>query len=90
MLFTDADTVHLPGSIEKSIAEARDRGCNCFPTPRPGRQVVLGAAFQPVVFGELARIYDYDVINDPGNSLAAANGQFILINRQTYSRIGGQ
>jgi glycosyltransferase involved in cell wall biosynthesis len=90
LLFTDADTIHLPGSIEKSIAEARDRGVQLLSySPGQDARSFWERAFQPVVFGELARVYDYDVINDPGNSLAAANGQFILINRQTYSRIGG-
>jgi len=42
----------------------------------------------PVVFAELASRYRPKDVSDP-NSPAAANGQYILINRKAYEAVGG-
>ncbi len=43
----------------------------------------------PVVFAELARQYSPSKVSDPASPIAAANGQYILIRRETYDAIGG-
>jgi hypothetical protein len=43
----------------------------------------------PPVFAELARQYPPSKVSDPASSVAAANGQFILIRRETYEAVGG-
>jgi hypothetical protein len=43
----------------------------------------------PVVFAELARQYSPGSVNDPASSIAAANGQYLLIEKETYDAIGG-
>ena len=56
------------------------------------RQIVSGFwqhAVMPLVFSELASVYPSDQVNDPARPLAAANGQFILVDRDAYFSAGG-
>ena len=43
----------------------------------------------PLVFSELASVYPTKQVNDPGERMAAANGQFLLVEREAYSRSAG-
>ena len=43
----------------------------------------------PVVYCRLSKKFDFDKVIDPGNSAAAANGQFLLISREAYDATGG-
>jgi hypothetical protein len=56
------------------------------------RQVVTGfwqRALMPLIFCELALSYPPEKISDPESTLAAANGQFILIRQDAYFAVGG-
>ena len=56
------------------------------------RQIVSGLAqrsLMPLVFCELALAYPPAKVSDPGERIAAANGQFLLIEREAYRRLGG-
>lgn len=90
LLFTDADTVHLPGSLGRALNEARDN--NAVLLSYSPQQVVSGfweKAVMPVIFSELASRYRPSEVSDPNSPAAAANGQFILINRGVYDAVGG-
>ncbi len=90
LLFTDADTVHSPGHLSLAIIEA-ERHSVAMLSYSP-RQVVTGfwqRALMPLVFSELAISYPPAQVSDPESRLAAANGQFLLIRRDAYFRIGG-
>jgi hypothetical protein len=43
----------------------------------------------PLIFGDLAATYTPAKVNDPGSFVAAANGQFLLVRRDAYEKIGG-
>ncbi len=43
----------------------------------------------PLIFSELASVYPSKEVNDPARSLAAANGQFLLVERDSYFAVGG-
>lgn len=90
LLFTDADTVHEPGDLHRAIHEAvRHKVGMLSYSPR---QVVSGLAqrtLMPLVFCELALAYPPAKVSDPNTRIAAANGQFLLIEREAYRRIGG-
>jgi hypothetical protein len=43
----------------------------------------------PLVFCELALSYPPDKVSDPAQRIAAANGQFLFIEREAYRRLGG-
>ena len=56
------------------------------------RQTVTGFwqhAVMPLIFSELASVYPSKEVNDPVRSLAAANGQFILVESDAYFSVGG-
>src|SRR5215471_9195381 len=90
LLFTDADTVHSTGSLARAIAEANQNKADML--SYSPEQITLGfweVAVLPVVFAELARQYPPSKVSDPKSPEAAANGQYILIHRETYDAIGG-
>src|SRR3954464_9100526 len=90
LLFTDADTVHLPGALARALAEAKEHRADMLSySPEQIAVTFWEMAVLPVVFAELARQYPPSKVSDPASPIAAANGQFILIRRETYAAIGG-
>lgn len=90
LLFTDADTVHLPGSLARALAEAKEHKAEMLSySPEQVAITFWEKAILPVVFAELARQYPPSKVSDPASPIAAANGQFILIRREAYDAIGG-
>ena len=90
LLFTDADTVHETNSLSRSVREAMKH--NALLLSYSPRQVLTGFwqhAVMPLVFSELASVYPMKQVNDPENRLAAANGQFLLVERDAYFSVGG-
>src|ERR1700683_3066136 len=90
VLFSDADTGHLPGALARALAEVRDSHAELL-SYSPGQIAVTfwEMAVLPVVFAELARQYSPSRVSDPASPVAAANGQFILVRRDTYEAVGG-
>jgi glycosyltransferase involved in cell wall biosynthesis len=90
LLFTDADTVHVAGSLARSLAEAKKHSAEMLSySPEQIAVTFWEIATLPVVFAELARQYPPSKVSDPASPLAAANGQYILIRRKTYEAVGG-
>lgn len=89
LLFTDADTVHLPGSLARALAEARDNNAELLSySPEQIAVTFWEMAVLPMVFAELARQYSPSAVSDPASPVAAANGQFILVRRDAYEAVG--
>jgi glycosyltransferase involved in cell wall biosynthesis len=90
LLFTDADTIHEPGDLSRAIHEAeRHHAALLSYSPR---QIVTGfwqQAVMPLVFSELASVYPPKQVSDPASRIAAANGQFLLVEREAYFAVGG-
>jgi GT2 family glycosyltransferase len=90
LLFTDADTVHLPGSLARSLAEAKRHDAVMLSySPQQIVATFWEKAVMPVIFAELAGSYRPAEVSDPNSPAAAANGQYILIRRDVYQAIGG-
>jgi glycosyltransferase involved in cell wall biosynthesis len=90
LLFTDADTVHKPGSLARAVAEARQRAAVLLSySPEQEVHGFWEKAVMPVIFGELAATYQPSQVSDPRAPAAAANGQYILILREAYDAVGG-
>jgi glycosyltransferase involved in cell wall biosynthesis len=89
-LFTDADTVHLPGSLARAIAEAKEHDAALL-SYSPQQEVLSfwEKAAMPVIFAELAASYPPSQVSDPASPVAAANGQYLLIARDAYDAAGG-
>jgi len=90
ILFTDADTIHEPGDLRRAVHEAaRHKAGMLSYSPR---QLVSGLwqrALMPLVFSELALAYPPSKVSDPNQRVAAANGQFLLVEREAYRKLGG-
>jgi len=90
LLFTDADTVHLPGSLAHSVAEAGRRKAALLSfSPEQEVHGFWEKAVMPVIFAELAGVYRPSEVSDPHSPAAAANGQYLLVRRETYFAVGG-
>jgi glycosyltransferase involved in cell wall biosynthesis len=90
LLFTDADTMHEPGDLSRALHEAKKYGAALL--SYSPRQIVEGfwqRAVMPLVFSELASAYPPKRVSDPASRLAAANGQFLLVEREAYFAVGG-
>lgn len=90
LLFTDADTIHEPGDLRRAIHEAERHKAGVL--SYSPRQLVSGLAqrtLMPLIFSELALAYPPAKVSDPAQRIAAANGQFLLIEREAYRRLGG-
>jgi glycosyltransferase involved in cell wall biosynthesis len=90
LLFTDADAVHLPGSTARALAQAKSSGADII-SYSPGQKMHAWweRALIPFIFCRLAQLYSYAEVNDPRSGAAAANGQYLLMRREAYDRIGG-
>jgi glycosyltransferase involved in cell wall biosynthesis len=90
LLFTDADTIHLPGSLKRALEEAgRHKAAMLSYSPQQIVGTFWEKAIMPVIFAELAATYRPSLVSDPRSNAAAANGQYILITREAYDTIGG-
>ena len=90
LLFTDADAVHLPGSTARAMADAESSGVGLI-SYSPGQEMHTWweRAVIPFVFCRLSQLYSFAAVNDPESPAAAANGQYLLIQRSAYEKIGG-
>src|SRR5947208_14322700 len=90
LLFTDADTVHKPGSLARAVAEAEQHEAALLSySPEQEVHTFWEKAVMPVIFAELAITYPPQAVNDPTSPIAAANGQYLLISREAYDAVGG-
>ena len=89
LLFTDADTVHLPGSLARAVAEVKQHGAALLSySPRQEVHGLWQRAVMPVIFAELAATYKPSHVSDAASPAAAANGQYLLISREAYDAVG--
>lgn len=90
LLFTDADTVHLAESAARALADAKEHNA-LLVSYSPEQETVTWweKAVLPIIFCRLGRHFSYARVNDPARPDAAANGQYLLINRRVYEAIGG-
>jgi glycosyltransferase involved in cell wall biosynthesis len=90
LLFTDADTYHLPGSTHRALADAAEHDAVLVSySPEQEMQTFWERAFIPYVYCQLAKKYSYTRVNNPDLPDAAANGQFLMIRRAVYESLGG-
>jgi len=90
LLFTDADAILAPGATAKAfqLAQKNSAALVSF-SPEQTLKAWYEKALIPFVYCRLARRFSYTDVNDPKKPAAAANGQFLLIQRSTYDAVGG-
>jgi glycosyltransferase involved in cell wall biosynthesis len=90
LLFTDADTEHLEGSLAAAVAEAEQHSADLL--SYSPEQLLTGfrqRLLMPLIFGELASEYSPRRVSDPALPDAAANGQYLLARADVHRKIGG-
>jgi glycosyltransferase involved in cell wall biosynthesis len=90
LLFTDADTEHLAGSLAELVQRAEDEGADLL-SLSPGQETPTWweKSVIPFVYVKLASLFGFEEVSDPHSPAAAANGQYMLVRRDVYERSGG-
>ena len=90
LLFTDADTWHAPGALRFALTKATNEGIDMLSLGTtqelPG---FWNKVMMPMAYLGISMQYPVKKVNDPLSPVAIANGQFILIHRETYDNVGG-
>jgi len=90
LLFTDADTYHLPGAMARALTDAAEhRAVLVSYSPEQEMETWWERALIPFVYCRLAARFSFERVNDLALPDAAANGQFILVRREVYEELGG-
>ena len=90
LLFTDADAVLSEGAIAKAFELARENNAALVSfSPAQTLKTWYEKTLIPFVYCRLARKFSYADVNNRNSPAAAANGQFLLIQRATYDAVGG-
>ena len=90
LLFTDADTYHMLGSTRRALNDAVEHNAVLVSySPEQELGSFWERALIPVVYSRLAVRYPFARVNNPALPDAAANGQFMMILRETYEALGG-
>ena len=90
LLFTDADTEHLEGSLAAAIHEAAHYRVDLLSySPEQLLTGVRQQLIMPLIFGELAVAYSPRRVSDPEQPDAAANGQYLLVRAAAQQQVGG-
>ena len=90
LLFTDADTFHLPGAMRRALGDAVEHDATLVSySPEQEMETWWERALILQIYWMLSRRYTFKKVNDPRLPDAAANGQFILLRRDVYESVGG-
>jgi glycosyltransferase involved in cell wall biosynthesis len=90
LLFTDADAELEPGASARALQIAQKNSAALISfSPEQITESWYEKSLIPFVYCRLAKHFSYDAVNDPGSPAAAANGQFLMIERDAYNLIGG-
>jgi len=89
-LFTDADAVHENDSAAKALDIARNHDAALISfSPEQVMETWYEKALIPYVYCRLEKRFSFEQVNDPQKTVAAANGQFLMIRRDAYEAVGG-
>ncbi len=90
LLFTDADAELESGATARALQTATEKNASLISfSPQQVTESWYEKTLIPFVYSRLSRHFSYDAVNDPTSPAAAANGQFLMIQRDAYNSIGG-
>lgn len=90
MLFTDADTTHKPECVASSLQMAISKNIDFLTlAPETESHTFWEKTVQPLAVGSLALWFQSEKVNDTKNNFVLANGQFILVKKEVYEKVGG-
>lgn len=90
LLFTDADTTHQPESISTAVHCVLEKKIDFLTlAPEVDSRSFWEKTVQPLAVSSLALWFQTEKVNDPKSGVTLANGQFLLIRKEAYEKIGG-
>jgi len=90
LLFTDADATLSEGACAKAVSLARENDASLVSfSPEQILETWYEKSLIPFIYLRLANKFPYEQVNNPESKAAAANGQFLMIDRAAYDAIGG-
>lgn len=90
LLFTDADTWHAPQALKAAVARAEERQLDLLSlNSEQELPSFWEKALMPMAVLGISMQYPMNQVNDPRSPIALANGQYILLRRAIYERLGG-
>ncbi len=90
LLFTDADTTHHPESVASALHAAISKKIDFLTlAPETESRSFWEKTVQPLAVGSLALWFNSEKVNDPKSGIILANGQFILVKKEVYEKVGG-
>ncbi len=90
LLFTDADTRHEPVSLSASIAHIQQKDLQFLTLlPRCLCETFLEKLIQPIAMALVGLWFPIRKINDPASKMYFGNGQYLMIQRKLYEKLGG-
>lgn len=90
LLFTDADAELQAGAAAAALQLAKEKGAAMLSlSPEQITEKWYEKALIPFMYVRLAKRFSYETVNDPASPIAAANGQFLLVQREAYQSFGG-
>ncbi len=90
LLFTDADTWHMPNALRSSITQALSEQCDMF-TMRSTQELASfwERTIMPMASLSVSMLYPPKLVNNPDSKVAIASGAYILIRDKVYTDLGG-
>lgn len=90
LLFSDADTHHAPDALSCAVATALRQGDDLLSlASRQELPDFWGRVLMPMAYMGIGMQYPAAEVNAPDSPIAIANGQFLLIRKAMYDRLGG-
>lgn len=90
LLFTDADTTHEPASLQRTVSYALAHSLQALSLFVQQRCVTFWErVLLPFAYQQYFISVPYRRVNVPRDPAALANGQYILVRRDSYFQLGG-
>lgn len=90
LLFTDADTHHAPNALRAAVTRAEREGADLFTIGSLQEAPDFWTrTLMPIAYMGISFMYPPTLVNNPRSRVAIANGQYLLIRRAVYQRLGG-
>lgn len=90
LLFSDADTRHEPASLSASLAHIQQKDLEFLTLlPRCICETFIEKMIQPIAMAFLGLWFPIQKVNDPNSSMYFGNGQYLMIKKKLYDRLGG-
>ncbi|MDP9338163.1 MAG: glycosyltransferase [Acidobacteriota bacterium] len=90
LMFVDADVELQDGAAARALHIAKENNASLVSfSPEQITEKWYEKALIPFVYCRLARRFSFGEVNDAKSKAAAANGQFILMQREIYEAVGG-